>query len=106
MTCTKFTVIKSVFIVINLIFWILGVVIFAIGIHTRIIAKDLFHENESLFRAANLLIGTGVIIMFLGFLGCYGAVMKVRFLLTVYGLLLILIVVLEVITYLHVLQER
>jgi hypothetical protein len=91
-------IVRYLFFGFNLIFWILGIVVFAIGIYSRVendTWKDLIDIN-TLFAAANLLIASGVIVAIIGFFGCCGAIKKVKWMLGVYCGLVVLIFILEV----------
>lgn len=91
-------VVRYLFFAFNFIFWILGIVVFAIGIYSRVENdswKDLLN-TDTLFAAANLLIAAGVIVAIIGFFGCCGAIKKVQWMLGVYCALVILIFILEV----------
>jgi len=107
MACVeKSKLVNSLFLIVNFIIWILGVALMVIGVIDRIIAQYLIKDSEYVFNATNLLIAIGVIVTSLGLLGCFAAYMKVRYLLTVYGLLLLLIFVLEVLTGVYTYSKR
>jgi len=92
------TIVRYLFFAFNLIFWILGIVVFAIGIYSRVENdswKDLL-DTDTLFAAANLLIAAGVIVAIIGFFGCCGALKKTQWMLGVYCAMVILIFILEV----------
>lgn len=91
-------IVKYLFIAFNLIFWILGIVVFAIGIYSRVENdswKSLL-DTDTLFAAANLLIAAGVIVAIIGFFGCCGAYKQSQWMLGVYCALVILIFILEI----------
>jgi len=91
-------IVKYLFIAFNLIFWILGIVVFAIGIYSRVENdswKSLL-DTDTLFSAANLLIAAGVIVAIIGFFGCCGAYKDCKWMLGVYCALVILIFILEI----------
>jgi len=91
-------IVKYLFIAFNLIFWILGIVVFAIGIYSRVENdswKSLI-DTDTLFSAANLLIAAGVIVAIIGFFGCCGAYKQSQWMLGVYCALVILIFILEI----------
>lgn len=90
---------KYLLFVFNFVFWIAGIVIFGVGIWSRIKAKDfdsLLGESGSMASAANIMIAAGIFVMVIGFVGCCGAWKENRVLLVVYFILLILIFVLEI----------
>lgn len=90
--------VRYLFFAVNLIFWILGIVLLAIGIHSRVETggwKSLLKTSVFL-SAANLLIAAGVIVLVIGFLGCCGAIKKWTPLLMGYSALVILIFILEI----------
>jgi len=90
--------VRYLFFAVNIIFWILGIVLLAIGIYSRV-ETDGWQKLTDLnifFNAANLLIAAGVIVMIIGFLGCCGAWKKWKPLLMVYSALVILIFILEI----------
>lgn len=91
-------IVKYLFVAFNLIFWILGIVVFAIGIYSRVENdswKSLL-DTDTLFSAANLLIAAGVIVAIIGFFGCCGAYKQCQWMLGVYCALVILIFILEI----------
>lgn len=92
-------IVQYVFFAFNLLIWILGIVVLGVGIssHAKVGTwKSLIDLGGSISRAANLLIAAGVIVALLGFLGCWGAIKKIRPLLVVYSVLVLLIVILEI----------
>lgn len=93
MSCLKYLLF-----VVNFIVWVCGIVVFGVGIYSRIKAgdwKDLV-DDVSVVDAANLLIASGAIVMVIGFVGCCGAVKQLRPLLVIYIVLLVLIFILEI----------
>jgi len=93
MSCLKYLLF-----VVNFIVWVCGIVVFGVGIYSRIKAgdwKDLV-EDVSVVDAANLLIASGAIVMVIGFVGCCGALKQLRPLLVIYIILLMLIFILEI----------
>jgi len=89
---------RTLFFAVNLIFWILGIVVIAIGIYSRVEndSWDALLDTSAIFSAANLLIAAGVIVAIVGFLGCCGAVKKVQWMLMGYCGIVILIFILEI----------
>lgn len=91
--------VRYLFFAFNFIFWVLGIVVFAMGIYSRVETdgwKALI-DTSTLFVAANLLIASGVIVATLGFFGCCGAIKKWQWMLIIYSILVILIFILEII---------
>lgn len=90
--------VKYLFFAFNVIFWILGIVVFAIGIYSRVESDSwqALIDVNTIFEAANLLIAAGVIVAILGFFGCCGAIKKWQWMLVAYSILVILIFILEV----------
>ena len=91
-------IIQYIFFAFNLLIWILGIVVLGVGIWSHGEAgtwKSLI-DLDSVGQAANLLIAAGVIVALLGFLGCWGAIKKVRPLLIVYSVIVILVFILEI----------
>lgn len=91
-------IVRYLFFAFNLLIWILGIVVLAVGIwsHAQGGTWKQIIDMGSMAQAANLLIAAGVIVAILGFLGCCGAIKKVRPLLIAYALLVFLIFVLEI----------
>jgi len=92
-------VVRGLFFVFNFIFWVLGIVVLAIGIYSRIETdtwKDLIN-SETIFETANLLIAAGVIVAVIGFFGCCGAIKKWQWMLVVYSILVLVIFALEIV---------
>lgn len=91
-------IVQYVFFAFNLLIWILGIVVLGVGIWSHAEAntwKSLINL-DTIASASNLLIAAGIIVAVLGFLGCWGAVKKVRVLLIVYSVLVFLIFILEI----------
>jgi len=83
----------------NFIFWVAGIAVLAIGIWSRIEAKDwdsLLGDDGTIVNASNLMIAAGAFVMLIGFFGCCGAIKQNRFLLILYAILLMLIFILEI----------
>jgi len=89
---------KYLLFVVNFIVWVCGIVVFGVGIYSRVKAgewSDLVKE-AAVVDAANLLIASGAIVMVIGFVGCCGALKQNRPLLVIYIILLLLIFILEI----------
>jgi len=101
-------VVRGLFFVFNFIFWVLGIVVLAIGIYSRIETdtwKDLIDSN-TIFETANLLIAAGVIVAVIGFLGCCGAVKKWQWMLIVYSIIVLVIFALEIVAGAYAYAKR
>lgn len=89
---------KYMLFAVNFVVWICGIVVFGVGIYSRVKAgewEDLV-KDASVADAANILIASGAIVMVIGFVGCCGAVKQNRPFLIVYIILLMLIFILEI----------
>lgn len=93
MSCLKYLLF-----VINFIVWVCGIVVFGVGIYSRVKSGDWSDlvKDVSVVDAANLLIASGTFVMIIGFVGCCGAWKQMRPLLVVYIVMLVLIFVLEI----------
>ncbi|CAH2220755.1 leukocyte surface antigen CD53 [Pelobates cultripes] len=91
-------VLKYMMFVFNLIFWVAGCSIIAMGIYYLVndIYGTLVPETSSL-TVGNILIVTGCIIMVFGFIGCMGAIKENKCLLLTFFILLLLILIIEVV---------
>jgi len=91
-------IVQYVFFAFNLLIWILGIVVLGVGIwsHAEAGTWSTLVDLESIGQAANLLIAAGIIVALLGFLGCCGAIKKIRPLLIAYALIVLLIFILEI----------
>lgn len=101
-------IVKYLFFVFNLLFWILGIVVIAIGIYSRVendTWKDLIDSN-TILEAANLLIAAGIIVAVIGFLGCCGAIKKFQWMLVSYAILVILIFILQIAAGIYAYTKR
>lgn len=88
---------KLILILINVIALLAGVVMAAVGVFTMIKGKDYIPDvGVSLTPVAVFLIILGVLILFIGCFGCFGAVTGRHGLLNFYLILLLIIVVLEI----------
>lgn len=101
-------VVRGLFFAFNLIFWLLGIAVLAIGIYSRVendTWQDLIDMN-TIYETANLLIAAGVIVAVIGFLGCCGAIKKWQWMLIVYSILVLLIFVLEIVAGAYAYSKR
>ncbi|XP_037552991.1 CD9 antigen-like, partial [Nematolebias whitei] len=73
--------IKYLMFAFNLVFWLAGTAVFAIGMWLRFDpkTKGLFEEPDSpyvFYTGVYILIGAGALMMVVGFLGCCGAIQE------------------------------
>ncbi|XP_020913364.1 CD151 antigen isoform X1 [Exaiptasia diaphana] len=82
----------------NLVFWIAGITVMSVGIWTRVSASEYASlMGESGFQAAaNIMIAAGALVMFIGFVGCCGAIKENKCFLLLYFFLLLMIFILEI----------
>lgn len=97
MACGK-ELLKHVLFSFNFIFWILGIVVVGVGAYSRVSVKDYndLLGSGGATSAANLLIAAGSLVMFIGFVGCCGAMKESKPLLVIYFILVFLIFVIEI----------
>lgn len=94
----------------NWLFWLLGLLALGIGIYSRVQTdtwKDLVN-SDTIVEASNLLIIAGAIVAVLGFLGCFGALKKYRWLLAVYAFVVVCVLAMQITagTYAYVKREK
>ncbi|GFS55995.1 CD9 antigen [Nephila pilipes] len=94
------TCLKHCLVVINLLIWLLGAVITALGIWIKV-DKEFWNIQTNLnvtqFNTASwVLIAAGIIIMLVGFLGCYGAMASRICMLIVFSIIVIIVLLLEI----------
>ncbi|XP_037378314.1 CD82 antigen [Talpa occidentalis] len=95
--CIKIT--KYFLFLFNLLFFILGAVILGFGVWILADKSSfvaILQSSRSLNVGAYIFIGVGSVTMFMGFLGCVGAVREVRCLLGLYFTFLLLILIAQV----------
>ncbi|XP_028664001.1 CD9 antigen-like isoform X1 [Erpetoichthys calabaricus] len=84
----------------NLIFWLAGTAVLAIGLWLRFDSrtKGIFEAdtNSSFYTGVYILIGAGAIMMVVGFLGCCGAIQESSCMLGLFFFFLLLIFALEI----------
>ncbi|XP_031571519.1 CD151 antigen-like [Actinia tenebrosa] len=82
----------------NLVFWIAGITVMAVGIWTRVSAHEYasLMEESGFQAAANIMIAAGALVIFIGFVGCCGAVKENKCFLLLYFFLLLVIFILEI----------
>ncbi|XP_026122030.1 tetraspanin-2-like [Carassius auratus] len=88
--------VKYLLFVFNLIFWLSGSLVLAVGLWLRFDPEtaDLLKENdapEHFFIAVYILIGAGGLMMLVGFFGCFGAVRESQCLLGLFFACLLVI---------------
>lgn len=91
-------IVQYTFFAFNFLIWVLGIVVLGVGIwsHAEAGSWKSLVDLDAIGQAANLLIAAGIIVAILGFLGCWGAVKKVRVLLVLYSVVVVLIFILEI----------
>ncbi|KAM4047739.1 leukocyte surface antigen CD53 isoform 1-T5 [Anomaloglossus baeobatrachus] len=89
---------KYTLFVFNLLFWVTGCAVIAIGIYFVVhnVYGTLFPDSPSI-TIGNVLILFGCVIMVFGFLGCMGAIKENKCLLLTFFILLLLILLIEVV---------
>ncbi|EDO35917.1 predicted protein [Nematostella vectensis] len=82
----------------NFVFWIAGIAVMSVGIWTRVSANEYasLMGQSGFTAAANIMIAAGALVMFIGFVGCCGAVKENKCFLLLYFFLLLVIFVLEI----------
>lgn len=82
----------------NFVFWIAGIAVMAVGIFTRVSAKEYsaLMAEGGFENAANIMIAAGALVMIIGFVGCCGAIRENKWLLLLYFFLVLLIFILEI----------
>lgn len=76
-------IVRYFFFAFNLVVWILGVLVIVVG--------AFGYQQAGLFVVCNVLVGVGALVTLLGFMGCCGALCKIRPLLSGELLYIILI---------------
>ncbi|XP_048013630.1 CD151 antigen isoform X2 [Megalobrama amblycephala] len=89
---------KYLLFVFNLLFWLAGGAVMAVGIWTLVDKSDYISllSSSTYMVAAFILIGAGAVVMFTGMLGCCATIREQRGLLIVFFVLLLLIFLLEI----------
>ncbi|XP_077453029.1 CD9 molecule a isoform X2 [Stigmatopora argus] len=93
--------IKYLMFAFNLVFWLAGTAVFAIGLWLRLDpkTKSLFDGPESpyvFYTGVYILIGAGALMMVVGFLGCCGAIQESPCMLGLFFFFLLIIFAIEV----------
>uniref|UniRef100_A0A1A7WUF1 Tetraspanin n=1 Tax=Iconisemion striatum TaxID=60296 RepID=A0A1A7WUF1_9TELE len=95
------TCIKYLMFAFNLVFWLAGTAVFAIGMWLRFDPKtqNLFDGPDSpyvFYAGVYILIGAGALMMVVGFLGCCGAIKESSLMLGLFFFFLLIIFAIEV----------
>ncbi|XP_019745926.1 CD9 molecule a isoform X1 [Hippocampus comes] len=93
--------IKYLMFAFNLVFWLAGTAVFAIGLWLRLDpkTKGLFEGQDSpyvFYTGVYILIGAGALMMVVGFLGCCGAIQESPCMLGLFFFFLLIIFAIEV----------
>lgn len=93
--------IKYLMFAFNLVFWLAGTAVFAIGLWLRLDqkTKGLFEGSDSpyvFYTGVYILIGAGALMMVVGFLGCCGAIQESPCMLGLFFFFLLIIFAVEV----------
>lgn len=91
-------IVQYLFFAFNFLFFVLGMAVLGFGIYSRVENdswRDLI-DSDTIMQAANLLIASGIIVAFIGFLGCCGACKRWQWMLILYAVVVILIFILEI----------
>ncbi|GIY62394.1 tetraspanin [Caerostris extrusa] len=96
----RMTCLKNCLVVVNLLIWLLGAIVTAIGIWIKV-DKDFFKIQSQLdlsqFKTSStVLIVVGVVIMVVGFLGCWGAMASKIWMLVIFIIIVIIIILMEI----------
>ncbi|CAI9723428.1 CD9 antigen-like isoform X2 [Octopus vulgaris] len=89
-----YTCIKYLMFAFNFIFWLLGCAILGVGIWIRIDPTFQMYIDDNFnlpYLGAYILIGVGVLMMIIGFIGCCGAIRKSQCLLASFFICLFII---------------
>lgn len=95
------TCIKYLMFAFNLVFWLAGTAVFAIGLWLRLDpkTKGLFEGDDApyvFYTGVYILIGAGALMMVVGFLGCCGAIQESPCMLGLFFFFLLIIFAVEV----------
>lgn len=91
-------ILRTVLFAVNILVWLLGVALFAIGLYVFLDGKNYSELMDGgLFSASVVVIVVGFLIALIGFLGCCGAAKKNGCMLLLYSLCLLVIVIVQVV---------
>uniref|UniRef100_A0A3Q3WP08 Tetraspanin n=1 Tax=Mola mola TaxID=94237 RepID=A0A3Q3WP08_MOLML len=95
------TCIKYLMFAFNLVFWLAGTAVFAIGLWLRLDpkTKGLFEGSDApyvFYTGVYILIGAGALMMVVGFLGCCGAIQESPLMLGLFFFFLLILFAIEV----------
>ncbi|KAM8977437.1 CD63 antigen [Pelodytes ibericus] len=89
--------VKYLMFLFNLIFWICGIALIALGIYLQIqLNHSIVIKNASSSGAPIVIIAVGVVIFFIAFFGCCGAAKENYCMVTTFAVLLVLIFLVEI----------
>ncbi|XP_063282408.1 CD63 antigen [Pelobates fuscus] len=89
--------VKYLMFIFNFIFWICGVALIALGIYVQVqLNHSILIKNASSSGAPIVIIAVGVVIFFISFFGCCGAVKENYCMVTTFAVLLVLIFLVEI----------
>ncbi|KAF8786206.1 Leukocyte surface antigen CD53 like protein [Argiope bruennichi] len=99
-TAASMTCLKNSMIITHLLIWLLGAGITAVGIWLKV-DKDFYKIQENLDikqfdTATTILIIVGVVVMVIGFCGCWGAIASKIWMLVIFSIIMIIIIILEI----------
>ncbi|XP_060528213.1 CD63 antigen-like [Cylas formicarius] len=87
---------RYLMIIFNLFFVVTGIIIISVGISAKAYYNEFDHLlNNNYFYVSDLLIVIGIIIFFIAFFGCYGAMKENACMTTTFSTLLIVIFIME-----------
>ncbi|XP_061577912.1 CD9 molecule a [Cololabis saira] len=94
------TCVKYLMFAFNLVFWLAGTAVFAVGLWLRLDpkTKSIFEGSDSpvFYTGVYILIGAGALMMVVGFLGCCGAIQESPCMLGLFFFFLLIILAVEV----------
>uniref|UniRef100_A0A8C5MD39 Tetraspanin n=1 Tax=Leptobrachium leishanense TaxID=445787 RepID=A0A8C5MD39_9ANUR len=89
--------VKYLMFIFNFIFWICGIALIAIGIYVQVqLNHSILIKNASSSGAPIVIIAVGVVIFFISFFGCCGAVKENYCMVTTFAVILVLIFLVEI----------
>uniref|UniRef100_A0A8C5P750 Tetraspanin n=1 Tax=Leptobrachium leishanense TaxID=445787 RepID=A0A8C5P750_9ANUR len=89
--------VKYLMFIFNFIFWICGIALIALGIYVQVqLNHSILIKNASSSGASIVIIAVGVVISFISFFGCCGAVKENYCMVTTFAVILVLIFLVEI----------